>query len=56
MGDRPGVCGAQVVLVDIRTLKRLRAAIDSAEPEQIEQLRADLDHLIDAARWNGEPL
>jgi hypothetical protein len=43
--------------VDIRTLRRLREVLDGhASAAEIEKLRADLDHLIDRARWAGEPL
>ena len=49
--------GPEVARVAITTLRRLREALDGdASPAEIAELRRDLDRLIDAARWAGEPL
>lgn len=56
-GPADSARGPQVARVDIRTLRRLREVLDGhASAAEIEKLRADLDHLIDRARWAGEPL
>lgn len=41
-----------VATVAIETLREVREALGDAHPE----LAAKIDQLIDAARWNSEPL
>ncbi|MHB1539279.1 MAG: hypothetical protein ACYCYN_12430 [Solirubrobacteraceae bacterium] len=57
---RPGhgiVVGPRVARVGIATLIELADVLDGdGTVKQIDRLRLDLDHLIDCARWAGEPL
>ena len=56
--QREVVVGApKVARVSITTLEALRDALDGeASAAEIDELRADLTYLIDAARWTGEAL
>jgi hypothetical protein len=53
----PSVRGPQVVLIDVRALRRLRAALGGESTAvEIEELIADLEYLIERAAEAGWPL
>jgi hypothetical protein len=46
----------QVVRVDVATLRALHTALEHHASDSEPELLADLEHLIETARWRGEGL
>lgn len=51
--ERSPTHAPQVARVDVRTLRAIRAAL---APDSSEELRADVDHLIEVAEQAARPL
>lgn len=49
--------GPAVARVGLRTLDRIADGLDGRlDAEELAQVRADVEHLREVARWAGEPL